>query len=375
MPASRCPTRILFLNQGQPVPKSALGILRAQQVLQAHFGATPSTVAKFRVMEPFGRLQRGLVTPVPGLPGRGYSDLRWFATQSITARRILREEIRTWKPTVAHVAVNGAALMLPQLQAELPCVPSFDTTMSEWMRDMHHLPAEGHLPHPWRVLEELERNSLRAAPLAVSWTDHVRDGLRALVPEARVETLHPGLDPTQFSPRSGPRRAGAPRILFVGGRFRAKGGLALLEAAETLGRPVEVHVVTTEKVQPHPLMTVHRARPGTRDLADLFRDADLFCLPTTLDAAPWVILEAQASGLPTISTAIGSIPELLPGDCGRVVPPGEPGALKRALEDLLDDEGQLRTMGEAARAHVEAKYDAGRNTARLVELLSGVGGG
>jgi len=373
MPGRR-PTRILFLNQGQPLPKSAYGILRAQQVLQAHFRPGPSTVAKFRVMEPFDRLERALVTPVPGLPGRGYSDLRWFATQSVTARRIIREEVRGWKPTVAHLAVNGAALLLPPLQAELPCVPSFDTTMSEWMRMMHRLPDDGRLPHAWRILEELERRSLRAAPLAVSWTDHVRDGLRVMVPEARVETLHPGLDLTQFTPRAGRRRPGVPRILFVGRRFRAKGGPALLEAAETLARPVEVHVVTTDRVQPHPLMTVHRARAGTTDLADLFRDADLCCLPTTLDAAPWVILEAQASGLPTVSTTIGSIPELVPSDCGKVVPPGEPEALKQAIDGLLEDEGQRRTMGEAARANVESRYDAERNTARLVELLSSVGG-
>jgi hypothetical protein len=374
MPASNRRTRILFLNQGQPVPKSALGILRAQQVLEAHFRPGSSTVAKFRVMEPFDRLQRALITPIPGLPGRGYSDLRWFATQSVTARRIIREEIRSWQPTVAHLAVNGAALLLPPLQAELPCVPSFDTTMSEWMREMHNLPTESRLPHPWRLLEELERDSLRAAPLAVSWTDHVRDGLRTLVPEARVETLHPGLDTTQFTPRSGGRRPGVPRILFVGGRFRAKGGPELLEAAKRLARPVEVHVVTTERVPPHPLMTVHRARPGTTDLADLFRDADLFCLPTSLDAAPWVILEAQASGLPAISTTIGSIPELLPPDCGKVLPPGQPRALTEAIEQLLDDDRQLRTMGQAARANVESKYDAERNTARLVELLSSVSG-
>ena len=373
MPDSGYRTRILFLNQGQAEKKSPLGILRAQQVYQSHFPPGGSADARFRVMGPFNLLQRAMVTPVPGIPGRGYSDLRWFALRSLTARRIIREEIRSWRPTVAHVVVNGAALFLPRMQAELPCVPAFDVAMAEWMRLMHQLPQDQPLGHPWQVLQDLERRSLEAAPLAISWTEHVTEMLRGVVPEARIETLHPGLDTHVFSPRTDPRRPGVLRILFVGGRFAAKGGPALLAAAEGLRRPVEVHVSTTERVLPHPLMTVHRTRPGTTDLADLFRDADLFCLPTTWDAVPWAILEAQASGLPVVSTSVGSIPELVGVDSGRVVPPNDPEALREALLDVVDDDRSLRALGEFARAQIEAKYDADRNTARLVALLSSVG--
>jgi glycosyltransferase involved in cell wall biosynthesis len=268
--------------------------------------------------------------------------------------------------------VNGAGLFLPSMQAELPCVPAFDVAMAEWMRLMHQLPRDQPLGHPWQVLQDLERRSLEAAPLAIAWTEHVRDMLRDLVPEARIEILHPGLDTHFFSPRTDPRRPGVLRILFVGGRFAAKGGPALLAAAEGLRRPVEVHVVTTERVRPHPLMTVHRTRPGTNDLAELFRDADLFCLPTSWDAVPWAILEAQASGLAVVSTSVGSIPELV-GETGRIVPPNDPEALGMALADLVEDDRALRALGEVARGQVEAKYDADRNTARLVALLSSVG--
>src|SRR5215217_6516476 len=334
--------RILFLTQGQAQKKSPLGILRAHQVYQKHFPADVPAEARFRVIEPFNLVQRAMVTPVPGVPGRGYSDLRWFALRSFTARGIIRDEIRSWRPTIAHVAVNGAALFLPMMQAELPCVPTFDVAMAEWMRLMHQLPQDQPLGHPWRILQDLERRSLEAAPLAIAWTEHVRDMLLGLVPAARVETLHPGLDTHLFSPRAEARRPGVLRILFVGGRFTAKGGPALLAAAARLRRPVEVHVVTTDRVRPHPIMTIHRARPGTTHLADLFRDADLFCLPTTWDAVPWAILEAQASGLPVVSTSVGSIPELV-GEAGRVVPPHNLEALRAALADLVEDDRALRT--------------------------------
>src|SRR5688572_8679433 len=99
MPDSGNRARILFLNQGQAEKKSPLGNLRAQQVYQSHFPAGVSAQARFRVIEPFNVLQRAMVTPVPGVSGRGYADLRWFALRSVTARRVIRDEIRSWKPT------------------------------------------------------------------------------------------------------------------------------------------------------------------------------------------------------------------------------------------------------------------------------------
>jgi glycosyltransferase involved in cell wall biosynthesis len=375
MPDAGDRTRILFLNQGQGVSRSPLGNVRAQQAYEDHLPAGADVDARFRTMRSLNLAERLAVTPVPGIRGRGYSDLRWFASRSLTARRVLREEMRTWHPSVAHVVVGGSALFLSAIQDELPCVPAFDVAMSEWMRLMHRLPDGEPLARPWRVLEDLERRSLQRAPLAISWTEHVRGILRALVPQARIETLHPGLDTRRFTPRVGRRRPGPPRILFVGGRFAAKGGPALLAAAGGLRRPVEVHVVTTEPVGPHPLMTLHRARPGTSDLANLFRDADLFCLPTAWDAVPWAVLEAEASGLPVVSTSVGSIPELVPDGCGRIVPPDDVPALREALAGLVEDDrsaATLAAMGTCARARVEETYDAGRNTARLVELLCSV---
>jgi len=120
MPDAGCRARILFLNQGQAARRSPLGNLRAHQVYRSHFSPDVSADARFRVMEPFTLAQRAAVTPLPGLPGRGYSDLRWFALQSFAARRIIRGGIRTWNPSVAPCVVYRAALFLPPMQSELP---------------------------------------------------------------------------------------------------------------------------------------------------------------------------------------------------------------------------------------------------------------
>lgn len=69
-----------------------------------------------------------------------------------------------------------------------------------------------------------------------------------------------------------------------------------------------------------------------------YQAADVFILPTrTLECFGLIILEALACGLPVIGTGVGAIPEnlepILP-DC--IVPPENPAALRRKVEEFLD---------------------------------------
>ena len=92
-------------------------------------------------------------------------------------------------------------------------------------------------------------------------------------------------------------------------------------------------------------------------LPALFRAADLFVLPAVHDGAgnvdglPNVILEAMASGLPVVASAISGIPlAVVDGETGRLVPERDPVALAAALSALLADPGRRRAMGAAGRA-------------------------
>ena len=76
----------------------------------------------------------------------------------------------------------------------------------------------------------------------------------------------------------------------------------------------------------------------SRELRQLFAEADAFVLPTNHDASPWVALEAMATGVPVVITSVGGIPDLVQdGITGLVVPPGDsrsPGVGARAAEAL-----------------------------------------
>ncbi len=366
------PTRILFLDQGRASPGAALGHVRVRHALEA--GMPAGTAMRFADVRPFTRAERLAIREVPGLERWSYGSVRWHLARGWVARNAIRGALASDPPDVVHIVTDQVSFLLGGTQRRVPCVLSLDSTTVDWVRLIHGLPADAPLPPELRPLARLERRALERAPLSIAWTETVAGRLRALAPGARSATLHPGLDLEALRPRPGDRPAGGPvRVLFVGGRWEAKGGPDLIAALEPeLGRGVTLDVVTPETLAPRDGVTVHSGAPGSAGVAELFARADVFCLPTATDAVPWVVLEAMASGVPVVSTTVGSIPEMIGPDAGLVVEPRDPEGLRAALGTLFDDRARRAEMGQAARARAEAVYDARRNAPALLELLAGV---
>jgi glycosyltransferase involved in cell wall biosynthesis len=75
---------------------------------------------------------------------------------------------------------------------------------------------------------------------------------------------------------------------------------------------------------------------------------------TCLDASPTVTLEAMACGKPVIGSNIGGIPDqIVEGETGLLIPPGDAGALRAALMRLITDESLRLRMGAAAKLRVD----------------------
>ncbi|MBN1337612.1 MAG: glycosyltransferase family 4 protein [Deltaproteobacteria bacterium] len=96
---------------------------------------------------------------------------------------------------------------------------------------------------------------------------------------------------------------------------------------------------------------------GERKIA-AFLEADVFCLPSHHENLPVAILEAMAARLPVISTQVAGIPEeVVEGETGLLVPPGDRAGLEAALDRLLGDPLSRHRMGAAGRARAEAVFD------------------
>ncbi|WP_354639019.1 glycosyltransferase [Kitasatospora camelliae] len=107
-----------------------------------------------------------------------------------------------------------------------------------------------------------------------------------------------------------------------------------------------------------PLEAELRARAGEgvvfagsrSDVPALLPGFDVFTLSSRQEGLPVALMEAMTSGLPSVVTRVGGMPEVLEdGGQGLLVPPGDPAALAAALSRMVA-EGDLRErLGAAAR--------------------------
>ncbi len=88
--------------------------------------------------------------------------------------------------------------------------------------------------------------------------------------------------------------------------------------------------------------------PGERDdIAEIMRSLDIFVLPSQAEGISNTILEAMATGLPVIATAVGGNVELVQaGQTGELVPPSDPEAMAAALLTLIKDKQKRQQQGE-----------------------------
>lgn len=105
------------------------------------------------------------------------------------------------------------------------------------------------------------------------------------------------------------------------------------------------------------------------DVADLLGLSDLFILPSRSEAFPNSALEAMASGLPVIASAVGGLLDLIDdGRNGLLVPPGDAGALTAAIDRLVAQPTLAAALGESARRHVRDRYSFDRMVASFEHL-------
>lgn len=219
------------------------------------------------------------------------------------------------------------------------------------------------------------------------------DELAALgAPRSRVEVLGTGIDLARFAPARTPTARPDPAIVLCGREIEKKGfayGFQALARVRARGRRFRVlfHGTGTG-----PLCAELARLVGSLGLGDVvetvdprvptpevFRRADLILAPSVTAAngdqegLPTVLLEAGACGLPAVASRHAGIPEaVLDGATGLLCAERDVAGLAAALERLLDDEPARRRMGEAARAHVAAGWDAGKLLERREAIYDAV---
>jgi glycosyltransferase involved in cell wall biosynthesis len=84
---------------------------------------------------------------------------------------------------------------------------------------------------------------------------------------------------------------------------------------------------------------------------------EVLVVPSVTEGSPLIVLEAMATGVPVVASAVGGIPDQIRHDKeGLLVPPGDTGALGEALLNLLRDPALARRLGEAGRRRATSEF-------------------
>lgn len=131
----------------------------------------------------------------------------------------------------------------------------------------------------------------------------------------------------------------------------------------------ELRPAVEEMVKAHGLADHVRFMGVRADIPQILNASDIFALSSRYEGNPMSVMEAMASGLPIVSTAVGGVPELVEdGISGILVPSEDATVLKQAIHKLIEAPDVRLQMGKRARQMARERFDA-RVMTRAYEAL------
>ena len=308
-------------------------------------------------------LEVGVLTSLDGQPrtdgSTGADFVRRFRSWEVAHTSIIPglplELLRLSRHTVIHLHVAQAfvpeVVYAAHLLRGLPYVAHFHLDVGPSGR-------AGFLLRAYKPL--ILGPVLRAAATVVVFTDEQRSAVTSKygVDPTRIAVIPNGVDETFSYP--GPRLLHPkPRLLFVG-RLSVQKNLSLfLHALDGVSEQFETTLVGEGELEAELKKAVDdlrlqnvrfHGRADGAELLELYRNADVFVLPSEREGMPLVLLEAMAMGLPIVATDIpGNRDVVVHGETGVLVSLADPSALRQALLSVTGDVDRYQRMTETSR--------------------------
>lgn len=223
------------------------------------------------------------------------------------------------------------------------------------------------------------RLALRRARIVLPVSQSLADAMRAAGIRGPFRVVPNAVDTSLFQPGTG---GGGSRLVTVGLLHFQKGIDVLLRAFSQVHQ--QRPATTLDIVGDGPNRTEYESLARTLGIADavtfhgllrkpefapLLAESDLFVLASRYDNNPCVLVEAQAAGLPIISTTVGGIPEIVDG-AGLLSPPEDADAFAARTLEALASLDRYDRAAIAARA--EREYSIASVGLALADVYGGV---
>ena len=223
---------------------------------------------------------------------------------------------------------------------------------------------------PW--VHAAARWMIEEAPVAITLSEARLVRLEPLFPHARWTVVANPVDAgalrtlaeERHAARTAPGRAR--QLLFLGDVLERKGVGDLLAAVREFPAAlagVRLVIAGTGEIERYRRVAIESGVAdrvafagwvGEAERRSLLVASDAFVLPSYVEGVPIALLEAMASGLPSVVTPVGGVLDAaVPGETSLVVPPGDATALKDALVRLLTESGLAERLGARAQERAQ----------------------
>lgn len=213
-------------------------------------------------------------------------------------------------------------------------------------------------------------------------SEYWADSLAGRVAPEKLVVLPNAVTPDEFDSRYD---ADPPRVVVVSNLVPRKGVAELFDAVDSLAdEGVDFEFVLAGDgplradaealAERHANVSYHGYVSET-EKRRLLSEGTITVLASHAEGLPFALLEGMAGGNAVVATSVGSVPEVVGPENGRLVDPGDAEALTSALRELLADPETAREMGRRNRALVEDRYAWNHVTDRLESLYQGLVGG
>lgn len=262
----------------------------------------------------------------------------------IKSLRKVRAYLNTGKISVAHIHVSERGSFFRKIIVSNMCLKKGVPVI------LHHHGAEFNefYDHSNFIVKKLIRNTLKKVNLNIVLSNQLISMIKDKCPEANVAAL-PNAVPVEDGNHYNPD---ATNLLLLGELNERKGVYVLLDAIShmdsELAPDVKLYLcgngdLDRLKERIKELSLEHRiAHIGWIDKeekAAIFANTKINVLPSYNEGLPMTILETMGYGIPNVSTAIASIPDVIKnGKTGFLVQPGSATELEEALWKLLNND-------------------------------------
>jgi glucosyltransferase len=336
---------------------------------------------------------------IPGLPMEDVSIRLLPTAKSLPARgyRKLRKSLGLAPPGIRQLLPRSASLIHVHFGTDavdhwdwircfnLPVVVTlhgYDINIDKRWWQLPNQPPT-HRRYPRRLL------MLAADPRVhfVAVSDAIKDRATEWgIPAERISVRYIGVDLGAFQPTGSPIGARPPRILFVGRLVEKKGVEHLIRAFWRVKAVVPAAELVVVGDGPLRLKLESLAAQlnvqvqflgslASQRVREELLTARVLCSPSVTaengdaEGLPIVILEAQACGVPVVTSARGGAGEaIVDGSSGYVFEERDVESLSQRLLHLLLDDEVATSMGRAGRRNMEEKFDLRRCTGLLEGL-------